>query len=179
MRIAMRDLELRGAGDILGIQQSGHVTTIGFHLYCKLLKRTILTLQGKLPSVIADTKIELLVDARLPEEYVNEVSLRMEVYQRALAADGGPWEEVDAIWDEIRGYFSGSTTSSAQWLYHMTRIRVYGARHGFLLIKQDKLSLTLEKKKGHDVITRKLMLASRSSTAYGKGYPGRTSRRLQ
>jgi transcription-repair coupling factor (superfamily II helicase) len=156
MKIAMRDLELRGAGDILGTEQSGHVSTIGFHLYCKLLKRTIQTLQGKLPSVIADTKIELLVDARLPEEYVNEVSLRMEVYQRF--GEALSWDEVDAVWDELKDRF-GPPPEPAQWLYHMTRVRVYAARHGFLLVKQDKLSLTLEKKKGPDVITRKLMMA--------------------
>jgi len=49
MKIAMRDLELRGAGDILGLEQSGYVSSIGFHLYCKLLKRTILALQRKIP----------------------------------------------------------------------------------------------------------------------------------
>ena len=57
MKIAMRDFEIRGAGDILGLEQSGHVAAIGFHLYCEL-PRTIQSLQGKLPSVIADTKID-------------------------------------------------------------------------------------------------------------------------
>jgi len=156
MKIAMRDLELRGAGDILGTEQSGHVSTIGFHLYCKLLKRTIQTLQGKLPSIVTDTKIELMVDARLTEEYINEVSLRMEIYQRL--GEAMSWEEVDAIWYEVKDRF-GPPPEPAQWLYHMTRVRVHAARHGFTLIKQDKFTLTLEKKKGQDVITRKLTMA--------------------
>ena len=82
MKVAMRDLEIRGAGNILGTEQSGHVSSIGFHLYCKLLKRTIRSLQGKVTPSLYETKIELPVDARLPEEYVNAVSLRMEVYHR-------------------------------------------------------------------------------------------------
>ena len=49
MKVAMRDLEIRGAGDILGTEQSGHVSSIGFHLYCKMLKETIHALQGKAP----------------------------------------------------------------------------------------------------------------------------------
>src|SRR4029079_12659624 len=72
MKVAMRDLEIRGAGNILGTEQSGHVNSIGFHLYCKLLKRPIQAMQGKVPSVLTDTKIEFRIDARLPEDYVNE-----------------------------------------------------------------------------------------------------------
>lgn len=156
MKVAMRDLEIRGAGDILGIEQSGHVNSIGFHLYCKLLKRTIKTLQGKVSSVIGDAKIELSIDARLPEEYVNETSLRMEIYQRL--GEAVSWEEVDNVWEEIRDRF-GSPPEPALWLYHMTRIRVYASLNGFNLIKQDKLSLIIEKNKGKEgMITRKLLM---------------------
>jgi transcription-repair coupling factor (superfamily II helicase) len=155
MKVAMRDLEIRGAGNILGTEQSGHVSSIGFHLYCKLLKRTIQTLQGKAPSVIYDTRVEISVDARLPEEYINEASLRMELYQRLGEAIS--WEEVDLIWEEMQDRF-GAPPEPAIWLYHLTRIRVFAARHSCLLIKQEKLSLTIEKKKGKDTVTRKLLL---------------------
>jgi len=82
MKVAMHDLEIRGAGNILGMEQSGQVSSIGFHLYCKLLKRAILTMQGKAPPTVVDTKIEFLADARIPEEYVNEWHLRMAIYQQ-------------------------------------------------------------------------------------------------
>lgn len=154
MKVAMRDLEIRGAGDILGTEQSGHVSSIGFHLYCKLLKRTIQTLQGKIPSIITDSKIEFPIDARLPENYVNEVSLRMEIYQRL--GEAFSWEEVDAIWGEVQDRF-GPAPEPAQWLYHLTRIRVFAARHGYTLLKQEKLSLTIEKHKGKDSIIRKIL----------------------
>lgn len=154
MKVAMRDLEIRGAGDILGTEQSGHVSSIGFHLYCKLLKRTIQALQGKIPSITTETKIEFPVDARLPEEYVNEVSLRMEIYQRL--GEALSWEEVDAVWEEVQDRF-GSAPEPAQWLYHLTRIRVFASREGFTLLKHEKLSLTMEKSKGKDVELRKML----------------------
>ncbi len=155
MKVAMRDLEIRGAGDILGTEQSGHVSSIGFHLYCKLLKRTIQTLQGKVPSIITDTKVEFPIDARLPEDYINEVSLRMEIYQRL--GEALSWEEIDAIWEEVQDRF-GPSPDPAQWLYHLTRIRVFASRHGYTLLKQEKLSLTIEKHKGKESLTRKILL---------------------
>lgn len=155
MKIAMRDLEIRGAGNILGTEQSGHVASIGFHLYCKLLKRTIQTLQGKIPSTLTDTKIELSVDARLTEEYINETSLRMEIYQRF--GEALSWEEVDAVWAEVQDRF-GPPPEPALWLYHVTRLRVFASLHGFSLIKQEKLSLLIEKRKGKESLTRKILM---------------------
>lgn len=146
MKIAMRDLEIRGAGDILGMEQSGHVSAIGFHLYCKLLKRTIQALQGKIPSVITDTKIEFPVDARLPEEYVNDTSLRMEIYQRL--GEALTQEDVDAIWAEMQDRF-GKPPEPATWLYYISRIRVAASLQGWTLVKLEKLSLTMEKKDGN------------------------------
>lgn len=154
MKVAMRDLEIRGAGDILGTEQSGHVSSIGFHLYCKLLKRTIQAMQGKIPSAITDTKMEFPVDARLPEDYVNEVSLRMEIYQRL--GEALSWEEVDAIWEEVQDRF-GAAPEPAQWLYHLTRIRVFSSIQGFTLLKQEKLSLNIEKHKGKETFVRKIL----------------------
>ncbi len=144
MRAAMRDLEMRGAGDILGLEQSGHVSSIGFHLYCKLLKRAILVLKGMMPATALETKIEIPVDARLPEDYVNAVSLRMEIYQKF--GEAFSIEEVDAVWGEVQDRF-GQAPLSAQWLYYLTRLRVLASLRGYTLIKQEKLSLILEKGK--------------------------------
>ncbi len=155
MKLAMRDLEIRGAGDILGLEQSGHVSAIGFHLYCKMLKRTIQALQGEIPSILADTKIEMPIDARLPEEYVNEVSLRMEIYQRLGEAIS--WEEVTELWNELKDRF-GPPPEPAKWLYHLTRLRVYAARHSFTLIKVEKMSMTVEQQKGKTTTTKQILL---------------------
>lgn len=154
MRVAMRDLEIRGAGDILGVEQSGHVASIGFNLYCKKLKRAVQALQGQIPSALMDTKVEFMIDARLPEEYVNEVSLRMEIYQRL--GEAYTWEEIEALWCEVKDRF-GPPPEPAIWLYHFSRIRVFAGRNAFILIKQDKMTLTIEKRKGEETITRKII----------------------
>ncbi len=156
MKIAMRDLEIRGAGNILGLEQSGHVEAIGFHLYCKLLKRTIQTLQGKMPSVITDTKVDFpMIDARLPEDYVNEVSLRMEIYQRL--GEALMFEDVDMIWEELKDRF-GPPPEPAVWLYHLTRIRSHAALHGFTLLKLDNVTLQMEQYKGKQTRSKRVLL---------------------
>lgn len=154
LRMAMRDLEMRGAGDILGMEQSGHVSQIGFHLYCKLLKRTIDTMQGKAPSFSLETKVEIACDAKLPEYYVNDVGLRMELYQRL--GDAITTEEVDGIWEEVKDRF-GTPPEPALWLYHVSRIRVFASQQGYTLVKLESASLYYEKKSGNSLIqNRKL-----------------------
>lgn len=155
MKVAMRDLEIRGAGNILGFEQSGQVSSIGFHLYCKLLKKTIQAMQGKIPNILADTKVEFFADARIPETYVNEANLRMEIYQRL--GEAASLEEVDEIWEEIKDRF-GKPPEQALWLYHITRIRVFAARNGIILLKQDKLSLSIERQTGKESTTRKILM---------------------
>jgi transcription-repair coupling factor (superfamily II helicase) len=155
MKVAMRDLELRGAGDILGIEQSGHVAAIGFHLYCKMLQRTIKAIQGdQMPNLI-DVKIDTIIDARLPEDYVNEMSLRWEIYQRL--GEAILWEDVDLIWEELKDRF-GEPPIQTQWLYHLTRLRIFAAANGYPSIKIDAKTLTFEKQKGGETFTKKVFL---------------------
>lgn len=155
MKIAMHDLEIRGAGNILGLEQSGHVSAIGFHLYCKLLKRTILTFQGKISANICDTKFEFSIDARLPEEYINEVSLRMEIYQRL--GEALSWEDIDLIWEEVKDRF-GAPPEPALWLYHLSRVRVFASLRSFTALKFDKAVLHADQKLGKEVNTRRIVL---------------------
>lgn len=146
MKIAMRDLEIRGAGDILGYEQSGHVASVGFHLYCKILKRTIKTLQGKLSAGLTETKVDAAIDARLPESYVEEISIRMEFYQRF--GEASSLEEVQDIWEELIDRF-GKPPIEAQWLNALSKIRVHAAQLGASSVKIDKLSITVENADGN------------------------------
>jgi transcription-repair coupling factor (superfamily II helicase) len=155
MKVAMRDLEIRGAGNILGVEQSGHVSSIGFHLYCKLLKRTIQSLQGKLPRQLAEVKIDFAVDARLPESYISEVPLRLEIYQRlgeALSLD-----EVDEIWREVYDRY-GTPPEAAEWLYQLTRLKVFAQLHSITLVKKEKMSVSLEQRQKGKNIARSFLL---------------------
>lgn len=155
MKLAMRDLEIRGAGDILGTKQSGDISAIGFEFYCKILNRTIKALQGKVPAGLTDTKIDFCYDARLPEEYINEPSLRMEIYQRL--GDAMSFEEVDTIWNELKDRF-GTPPDPARWLYHMTRIRTFASSRGYALVKIEKRSVVLGKKEGKKMLTERMLL---------------------
>src|SRR5207302_3725808 len=88
-RIAALDLELRGAGNLLGGEQSGHIEAVGLDLYVKLLEQTILALKGQAPRESPRTVPNLRVDLRIPEEYVPEVHQRMAPYMRLSHARDG------------------------------------------------------------------------------------------
>jgi transcription-repair coupling factor (superfamily II helicase) len=153
MKIAMRDLEIRGAGDILGTQQSGQISAIGFHLYCKLLKRTVDAMRKKIPPSFTETKMEFAYPASLPEEYIGETSLRMEIYHRL--GEASTLEETDSLFAEMKDRF-GPPMPQVLWLYHLTRLRVFASQHQFTLLKFETYTLSAEQKKGKE--TRKKVL---------------------
>ncbi len=155
MKIAMRDLEIRGAGDILGTEQSGQISTIGFHLYCKLLKRTIDSLQKKTVPSFVETKIEFPYDARLPEEYIGESSLRLEIYHRL--GEALSFEEVEEILKELKDRF-GPIPEQVIWLYHLTRIRIFAMMRNIILIKIEKFTFTTEWQKGKNSLKKSFPL---------------------
>ncbi len=81
-RIAMRDLEIRGAGNILGPEQHGHLSTVGYDMYCKLMEETLNEVQGNGFRRELETRVDLRVDAFLPGDYVADEKQRMEMYKR-------------------------------------------------------------------------------------------------
>ncbi len=155
MKVAMRDLEIRGAGDILGTDQSGHVASIGFHLYCKLLKKTIDSIQGKKVVSFADTKIEIPNLAKLPEWYVNEISLRIEIYQRLGDAENEA--EVELIKNELIDRF-GKLPIEAEWLITIAKVRVFAASKGITSIKLEKHTLIVERKRGKEQVVQHILI---------------------
>ena len=155
MKIAMRDLEIRGAGDILGVSQSGQVSAVGFHLYCKMLKRAIDALKKRAPISFNETKMEFSYDARLPEDYINEVSLRMEIYYRLGELSSAT--EVDEILAELQDRF-GAPPEPVIWLYHLTRIRVFATANQFSLLKFNNLSLLAEQQIGKETKRQTILL---------------------
>ncbi len=97
-RIAMRDLELRGAGNLLGDEQSGHVAAVGFELYCELLAEAVAELQGQPePAIASAVRIDAAVDAYVPSAYVGLEAAKMDVHRRiALARDADDLRELEA-----------------------------------------------------------------------------------
>jgi transcription-repair coupling factor (superfamily II helicase) len=95
--IAMRDLEIRGAGNLLGTQQSGHIAAVGYELYCQLLEAAVLRMKRLPPKLSLDVDIHLPGEAYLPDSYVPDMRLKIDLYRRMTRANG-----VDQL-AEIRG----------------------------------------------------------------------------
>jgi len=110
-RIAMRDLELRGAGNLLGPQQSGHLANIGYDLYCKMLEEAVLEAQGQPLKANRDveTRMEVHVNAYLPAEYVTGDRLRLEVYKRIASIKTA--QQRDDVEDELIDRFGDEPQS--------------------------------------------------------------------
>lgn len=155
MKLAMRDLEIRGAGDMLGVQQSGNVSAIGFHFYCKLLKRTIDTMKKELSPSFFDTRMEFSYDANLPPAYISETNLRMEIYHRLGEMTNN--EEIEGLFEELVDRF-GPLPTQAKWLYHLNRIRVFASHNKFSLLKFEKITLHAKRQLGKKLIEKKIFL---------------------
>lgn len=97
-KIAMRDLEIRGAGDLLGAQQHGHMDSVGYDLYCKLLRESVDEEIGKGETAF-DTVIDLPVNAYIPERYIKDHNQRIEVYKKIAAIDSE--EAISEVTDEL------------------------------------------------------------------------------
>jgi len=84
-KIAMRDLEIRGAGNLLGTGQSGHIAAVGYDLYCQMVTEAVADLKGEVPPEASDITIDLPLPASLPADYVEREDLRLEAYRRLAA----------------------------------------------------------------------------------------------
>ncbi|MGZ4753757.1 MAG: transcription-repair coupling factor [Acidimicrobiia bacterium] len=98
-KLAMRDLEIRGAGNLLGGAQSGHIAAVGFDLYCELVTEAVSELKGETPTEPFETVIDVPLDAHLPRDYVSRDDVRMEAYRRlAAVTDQADVEDVRSEW---------------------------------------------------------------------------------
>ncbi len=127
LAIAMRDLEIRGAGNVVGAEQSGHVAAVGFDMYSQLLKEEVASLAGDPVEEEVEIRFELPVDAHLPHDYVEDAAQRLELYKRISAVrDAGGVKDVR---EEITDRF-GSLPEPAERLVTIAALKAAVRRWG-------------------------------------------------
>ncbi|HEV3447108.1 MAG TPA: transcription-repair coupling factor [Gemmataceae bacterium] len=124
-KIAMRDLEIRGAGNILGTQQSGHIAAVGYELYCQLLENAVRHLKNQPSRAPLEVNIDLPWRAFLPHDYVAGQRSRIEVYRRLARIRR--LDRLDDFRQELRERF-GPWPEPAEWLLRMAELRLLAAR---------------------------------------------------
>lgn len=124
-RIAAMDLEIRGAGTMLGGEQSGHIEAVGFDLYNRMLERTVNELRGHGTDSEFETRFQLHIDTHIPAEYIEAAATRMKYYQRCMEA--GTDLEIENIRDELRELF-GPIPESVRTLLTFATVKSIASR---------------------------------------------------
>ncbi len=132
-RIAMRDLEIRGAGNLLGPEQSGYMMSVGYDMYLKLLNDAVLEQQGKRAEIMPECAADLTVSAYIPERYVPTAEQRMDLYRRiaAIRTDGDAAELMDEMLDRF-----GDVPAAVKALLDVALLRAAAAGAGICDITQ-------------------------------------------
>jgi len=139
-KIAMRDLEIRGAGNLLGEAQSGHIAAVGYDLYCQMVTEAVSEMKGEVTQQTPDIKIDVVIDAHLPDDYVPSQELRLEAYRRLATVQ--TTEQLNDIEAEWRDRF-GPLPEPAQALINVGALRVECIRCGITEIATNRQEVRL------------------------------------
>ncbi|WP_059105305.1 transcription-repair coupling factor [Shouchella shacheensis] len=140
-KIAMRDLTIRGAGNLLGSEQHGFIDSVGFDLYSQMLKEAIEERKGEKPKEPAfQTELNVSVDAYIPERYIPDAKQKIEMYKRFKGAESTA--EIDDLRDEIIDRF-GEYPKQVDYLFTMTKIKLLGDAERVEKIAESKDTVTI------------------------------------
>jgi transcription-repair coupling factor (superfamily II helicase) len=128
MAVAMKDLEIRGAGNLLGGEQSGHIADVGFDLYVRLVGEAVADFRGEGAAEEAEVKVELPIDAHLPHDYVDSQRLRLEMYQRLAAVRS--LDEVEQVAEELTDRYGATMPKPVENLLEVARFRLLAREAG-------------------------------------------------
>ncbi|MBX3098456.1 MAG: transcription-repair coupling factor [Salinibacterium sp.] len=142
MQIALKDLEIRGAGNLLGGEQSGHIAGVGFDLYLRMIGEAVSTFRGDVAEGQTELRLELPVDAHIPEEYVESERLRLEAYQKLSTASSpaASDDSVDEVLDELTDRY-GEPPEQVLNLIAVSKLRRRAQKAGLseVVVMGDKL----------------------------------------
>ncbi len=133
VKIAMRDLEIRGAGNLLGSEQSGHMISVGFDMYLKLLEEAVLEEKGEKATRSSECSADINVSAGIPDDYIETAEQRMDIYRRIALIESQ--EDADDIIDELIDRF-GEPPENVNTLVGVALLRVEAAAAGIYDISQ-------------------------------------------
>jgi transcription-repair coupling factor (superfamily II helicase) len=144
-KIAMKDLEIRGAGNMMGSSQHGHMAAIGYDLYCRMLEDMVRLIKGEIEKEPIETTVELKVDAFIPGDYINDEMQKIEVYKKIAAINS--FDDMMEIQDELIDRFSDIPTS-VENLMNIAYVRSIAKALGIEEIKErrDELWFQFESK---------------------------------
>jgi transcription-repair coupling factor (superfamily II helicase) len=134
-KLAMRDLEIRGAGNLLGPEQHGHLAAVGFELYSRLLDEAIRELRGEMVEEVPDATIDLGIDAYLPNEYISDEDQRMAVYRKLATAR--TVDDANAVAEEVTDRF-GALPEPTTNLIEVVRLRALAKQAGVVSITREQ-----------------------------------------
>jgi transcription-repair coupling factor (superfamily II helicase) len=136
-KIALRDLEIRGAGNILGNEQSGHIAAVGYEMYCQLLENAVRQMKHQRVKTPLEVHVDLPWPAYLPHDYVPSQRQRIEVYRRLARVR--KLERLTEFREELQDRF-GALPEPAEWLMRMTEVRLLAARWQIGVVRLEKPS---------------------------------------
>ncbi len=142
-KIAMRDLEIRGAGNILGPEQSGHIAAVGYDMYCRLLENAVKELKNEPTRDPAEVTVEIGMTGALPKTYIASDTRRMESYRRVARAR--TLDELSRVEADLKDAY-GEPPQVAQRLLELAQVRIGAFEHGALsvtLVEKDIVFRTL------------------------------------
>ncbi|TDX51261.1 transcription-repair coupling factor [Orenia marismortui] len=153
-KIAMRDLEIRGAGNILGPEQHGHIEAIGFSLYCKLLEEAVNKLQNEDVEEELETLLELKVNAYIPDDYINDSKQKIEIYKKIDSV--ADIDEYHRLNKELKDRF-GQLHKEVVILLELAKIKVKARELSLLEIKEKGQTLEFKFSSDHNLSGEKLV----------------------
>ncbi|MCR5756888.1 MAG: transcription-repair coupling factor [Selenomonas sp.] len=177
-KIAMRDLEIRGAGNLLGSQQHGHIASVGFEMYCKLLEEAVDKLQHGEKEVVEvqpDPVIDLQIEAYIDGDYVSDAMHKIEIYQRIAGIRSN--EEVHNLLDELIDRF-GDPTPAVMNLLEVARIKNYARELKIRIISEMPKALDLYILPGYRLPAKGLLAVDKVLGRSMRSLPGKNGYRF-
>ncbi|TCL76349.1 transcription-repair coupling factor [Hydrogenispora ethanolica] len=169
-KIAMRDLEIRGAGNLLGPEQHGQIAAVGFELYCRLLEEAIREKKGEIGPELPEPMVEIPVDAYIPSQYISDNKLKVDMYKKI--ANAQTLEAVESLADELLDRF-GEPPQPVQNLMLIAQLKALAKLLGFASITKERTELVGKLHVGLGVDYEKILGVLQKYRSHFRYQPGR------